>query len=934
MLSRDLIEVVNGQQAWAFVGSGFSADAGYPSWQVLLDGVLAGLDQGAREEITSARLFERSYSEQKYPESFDVIQSICGKELLDRAICRIIMSTKPVHGLTRLIANWPFAGYITTNYDGLIETELHALRQRGWIAIGNSESEIPKVASDATGIVWHIHGSCEMERDRSRLVVSETDYDELYGSDTLLVRQIKALLTQRRLVFFGVGFRDNEFIRLLKAVGAVSTSARPGYAFVGGLTGKEHSVERRKYLEKYNLDTIPYSLDRPGHHRLRDMVQTHGAFVLKRELLFGKARREIPRYDPDATGLLVYNTLVLNEGFSISNPEQETLVRSRILSLVHYGAAVGLDEIAVDLGERIRLLNAEGCAPEDPQRRIAVALDRLAGEGFIEFTTDGSAIELTATGRDLVAGRAAQSARLRDQFGQSVLDRVLETAGELGGRASAVAEVATAFLEDTLGRRALGVAQVLFSSSRDIGRFHIVALLQQLPEYLEQLGGQDEAIALVAIVQEMLAAPTEEEKRYLALVLQARFGAQLLGYDPRALAARIEELSRTLFLIDSTTLIPLFASGSTGFDAANLLVDSLLGVNASVCSTALLVEEVAEHARWPLEGGVIEKSGATSPETVAASQGREGYRRNVFLDGFVNTLADGDIGANYLDYMYRECQCSIKSSLISVAESFIEKAEASGVKIVRFGEYEAFSPELWVERDNLQVAIAQRRKSSDTYTHSRQVKAEAEALIIVEEAKAGNSPFPVKEIRNAYFVSHTRILDQIRPAGYPVTIRPEAVMQLMSTVRGCAPEELQGLVDQLLWELSERDMALVDRHVMRRAFSDLISAAATELDEQFLINRARTAERYGAERHQAFSEKTIVDLPVFVRSYFAQEADQLRADLARERQLRQKEQEKADLTDKEKEELEKYRQRRREKEASAERRKRALRSGQGKRKRK
>ena len=162
--------------------------------------------------------------------------------------------------------------------------------------------------------------------------------------------------------------------------------------------------------------------------------------------------------------------------------------------------------------------------------------------------------------------------------------------------------------------------------------YHMVGLLQALPEFMSQLSTNEEAIALVQLILGTLARPSDLESRYVGLALQARFGVDLLGYSPDVLQARVRELSRTLFLIDSTTLIPLLARSSEAHSAANLLIDQLKAVGSTVATTSLLLLEVTEHAQWALSH-VESNNGLLTTGTFVTATGRAGSRSNAFLEG-------------------------------------------------------------------------------------------------------------------------------------------------------------------------------------------------------------------------------------------------------------------------------------------------------------
>ena len=59
-------------------------------------------------------------------------------------------------------------------------------------------------------------------------------------------------------------------------------------------------------------------------------------------------------------------------------------------------------------------------------------------------------------------------------------------------------------------------------------RPHVLILVQNLPVPFDRRVWQ-EALALVEVIQDFLAQPTEAEARYIGVALQARFSVTLLG---------------------------------------------------------------------------------------------------------------------------------------------------------------------------------------------------------------------------------------------------------------------------------------------------------------------------------------------------------------------------------------------------------------------
>src|SRR5207237_10899390 len=104
------------------------------------------------------------------------------------------------------------------------------------------------------------------------------------------------------------------------------------------------------------------------------------------------------------------------------------------------------------------------------------------------------------------------------------------------------------------------------------------------------------------------------------------------------------------------------------------------------------------------------------------------------------------------------------------------------------------------ERDTLQIRMRVKRETRGTFRHDRQVRAEAEALIIVREIRAARLRLDSEELAGGFFVSNTRVIDEVAGAGSPITMRPDAVLQWLATLRPGDIGELKALTSGLLSE--------------------------------------------------------------------------------------------------------------------------------------
>lgn len=902
MLRTDLLELINGGRAWAFVGSGVSADAGSPTWAGLVERVVRGVEENIRTEIIEDTLYRRALESQDYSRCFSRIQAHVGRNRLEVLVRSAFDAVTTQSQLVRRIADWPFAGYITTNYDRLLANALN-ISGRGWIVVGNTDDEARKVSGGASNVIWHIHGATSLGGDRSRLILTSEDYDDLYLEEGRIVTQLRTLMIHTRVVFIGFGFRDPEVTRLLRRVGRFSNPARPVYAFMSGLSGSEHEAERQDFFHKFNVDIIPYQTPDNDHSQLLALLEVYSALTLRRSLRFNQPERPCPSYDPETTGLLLYNELALRGGGGLSVDKVEVLLRATILPFLSYGPR-SVADLLRELEPRIVALTPGAIKASRLEARVESVLQELVAAELVTLDSAATAA-LTEIGRDLVANQSATAARLSEQFASSLVSRATELHSIDGEASTRIARAAESFFKQCIERRALGVALAMQAYRADYQSYHMVALLQALPDFMDQLPSPGEAMSLSKVVQGVLARPTEAEAKYIGLALQARFGVNILGYDADTLRARARDIADTLFLVDSHTLIPFLARSSPGFGSARLLIERLRGMGSAIATTTLLVEEVAEHARWAMRR-VDPDSGFVSVETLRAATGRVGNRSNAFLDGFLEELSRGAAPPRFAQYL--GTVCALRPGARSCSSDDVKRTlEQQDIVCAAFAQWKGFSDDLFSERDHVQGEIAKRREERETFRHERQVRAEAEALLVVRNLRARKFTLENRTISNAYFLSHTRVVDEVAGPGLPITMRPEAALQWVATLAGCGVDELALLTNGLVWELSERGVAMVDTSRLHAVFSPLVAASKEKLEEEVEHHRALIAQRYGEDAEKAFRELNELDVPIVLESYYAQRAEELAKRVADEERKRKEAQVQAKMSEKDAAELRRLR---------------------------
>jgi hypothetical protein len=337
MLRTDLIELLNHGDVWAFVGAGASVDSGAPTWQDLLSRVMARLPSEKGQEIIRDSHIIAAQKAKNFPRCFSRVEHFVDRDTLERALIDEIQRHSTPGELLKILANWPLAGYVTTNYDVLLYSALRSIGYAGgWTSAGNSETEVRKLAGNVRHVIWHLHGCVAYDRKDYRLVLTEEDYEKTYLESSRVATQLKGFLTQNRVLFVGFSFDDTELQRLLRVVALYSNPARPAYAFLSGLTGAAGEQKRVELLERFNVDVIPYDIVNNSHDNLRRLIGVYSSFILKRNQKFGQPERPCPSYHHETTSLLVYNKLAASKTLDIRDDTLGSILKARVISLLKF----------------------------------------------------------------------------------------------------------------------------------------------------------------------------------------------------------------------------------------------------------------------------------------------------------------------------------------------------------------------------------------------------------------------------------------------------------------------------------------------------------------------------------------------------------------------------------------------------------------------
>jgi hypothetical protein len=786
--------------------------------------------------------------------------------------------------LTKLLADWPFAGYITSNYDDLLPRALRSISDRaaGWTVIGNTSAEIRKLSGDPDRCVWHIHGALELPPERSQLVLTTSDYSRVYAPGSATVDMFKAILARHRLVFVGFGFADTYLLDVLANVAkATADPSRPVIAIMPSTVTDD---KREKLSRECNVQVLTYPYTH-GHEKALEYLQLHDALAWRRSYHLQQPTKPCPSFDEETTSLLLYNELALSDATRVRDDVLLPLLEMKVLAHLSTNPQVKIVELADDLKARVAVIRGAPARDDETTalaQEMNSALLHLQRDGYVEFLADGT-LRLTTKGSDTVSNKRAAAERFGDEFSSSMLARVEREAGHLSRvQINRVATTADRFLKESIARRALAVASAIAKTNVDQKQSSIVGLLQHLPEYVSTMYSADEALPLLKIVTDLLFDPTPSERKYISVALQATFSTNLLGCDAATIKTRQREMRETAFLLDASILVPYFAVASSGHAAAKSLVDKLLTLGCNVFTTTDFVQELTSHALTAKRYYQSDKIQTTKN----LNRARSG-RLNAFVEGFHNSLGASETilrQQGMQQYLEKTCRLPL---ILGGKENNVEVVSRA---ITNIGIRVLSAKHLLDDTGKAQAVayeskIRAWREGNASLGHPEQPTAEANATALVERIRCravAEIPCP-----QSYFVTSTRYVDTLTTER--VVFSPDALLQFAITLSGWSHDEMTVLGSNLFSELMDRNIVLLSNQHLATMFLPLADLSREQLGEMLARHRNKILERFSAEEVDRWSTVPDADLPNLVERIGFQVLDHMQRENDRLRVAKDKE---------------------------------------------
>lgn len=874
----ELTRLINTGKCWAIVGAGASCEMGLPSWEGLARGIYAHIRESGVEH--DSKTYSKYIENRKFPEMFSLAErDLGGIDELLQVVGKKLSPKRERGDIYGFLSMWPFGCYLTTNFDDHMKDHLDYTGV-GFTVLGNSANDFKKLRNDTHGVVVKLHGSLD---DSSNVVLTSTQYADFRSSPSreYFRRKLGAIFEMTDIVIVGYSFSDPDIEFILEQAHHFASAQHPIYMIAADVSAEE----ARELYRNSNIRVITYPNPDGTHAALQQRVlPLMNRFIAPR--VVGELPEEIrqPEGDDTAASLYIYTQARLQDpGGDFAERALEALIlrqlskngnqeKRSVSSLV---ASLPIPNIAEDL-----------------RARAHEVAKRLEKQNLLEWGAQG-VVQLTHEGQARVDENQAQSELLREQVAAQIkLDFGHEFPESAEHEVQSFVEAAMRGLRLAMKRRGLSIAACVFAGAA--ANLHEgLDIFGFLREASNQLGKFEYRAFYIEYLAGIIEKPSQLFTCFLAALSQGHFAFHALGLHRAASRLRHDWLASTVWILDSSVVLPLLAKNCYSHSYAIDLFKRIRDLEIRVFTTQNLFEEVVGHLKWAVT--CIDKYGTESTEFMMIALLRGDYKQNVFIDGFVRSAA---IHPAMTFELYLESIFG-KNATDNLDIAVEQVLSAFNVQTKRFSKWEGFKSIDWGDRPYWSQQIRDDRVAHDTYRNESQCEAEAEVIILLLGERNGLFKALEEGQSRAYFVTHSGVLRRVFPKPDCPVWSPEAFYRYLLLFRTEEPWDDVAVYETIRADLFLSGLSVIDKQLYAKFFNPQVNEANLKMDE------VRALIRKGEASYLEALSEFYDTVPELERPFYAL---QVAWDTAkRERERANRIETSAPLMDKERNELERLR---------------------------
>ncbi len=841
LIEEQLLDSINSGTCYALVGSGPSCEMGYPSWNQLAHAVVDAVKRTTGKEELDA--YPKLLRQDKFSDLFERAEQDIGHEAMIAEI-RSVLRPSVNHGdIYGYLSKWPFAGYLTTNYDDELYNHLH--RDGVFCTrLLNSPNDFKQITTTARDFVAKLHGELGSER----LVLTAASYRELRSAPLgeYFRQKIEAVFSLCRVCIIGYGLRDPDIEYILEKAKYFSSPNNP--VFMLGTGFDRHETD--DLFRKYNIRVIPYENLDGTHRQLRRILSTYDGHIVPR----ASVTLQLPAKSREDTEMA--SSLFIFTQMQLAGKSAEFLEDAAMATLLPMllNTSEGVVPTREDLARAIPIAKSfwQGISNDRAQELVR----KLVDSGWAK-EVEGRVVA-TDRGRELVEEGKRQRQLLVDQFyGQACLDLQREFPEIPEIQINAFSRALDMSLVEAFRRRGLEIVNFIVHD-QPVRIPDASDLFRSFKTLSASLAGQDVRYFFIRYATELLTRPNSLQKQYLWHLSQGYFAYHALLLDPQFRVFQKSLLSGSVWVLDSSLIIPLLAKGCLNHKFTIDLFVRLQKLGAPAITLAGIVDEVEEHALWARD--FVKKHGEGSPELLRAALAMSDFRQNLFIDGYIQSRADGAC-LNFGHYIAgiftgHNWQASI-----------IRKLGEFQVGVIQLREWKGFEAKDWSEVEHYTQILMRLRHEAGTYRSEEQCRVEGEVLTALINETLGRYSFRKEGSRQggAYFVSNSGVFNGIEAAPgerMKFAWKPEAFYRFLLCFPVVAPSE-DYLQQCMLGGFLTSGIQIIDAKRYGAYFGPLIRQARLTFNEVVQHYHTTVRNRFSIGVEQAFDEAPDLQKPFF-----------------------------------------------------------------------
>ncbi|MCJ7544232.1 MAG: SIR2 family protein, partial [Phycisphaerae bacterium] len=390
MFDPELMKKINSGRCFAMVGSGPSCELGYPSWKALAEATrdhVLGQNPKADKESYAALL-----AKEDHPALFRQAEIDLGGKaaLISHTKSLLRRGFAPVrYPIYSILARWPFACYLTTNFDDELQRYLAEAGEHYRVVLNRPE-DLSLLRDGVSHLVIKVHSDLDHPDD---VVLTSQDYDRILASPSAeyLREKLRQVFEMFHVFIVGHGMKDPDLQLILRVAKHTASPLHPIYMALTSIT----SAEIREFREQYNIQVVPYKDHDGSHSQLRRLLGVADHFICSRRVAVPSSSPVNADQEEAAASLLLFRRLRL---VAAADPGCVAPLVLRVLA----GASEPMPPEHILADPSLALLTRS----PDFAQAVGTALQALCTSGLA--TTVEGAYGATPLGREQVAKVAAE----------------------------------------------------------------------------------------------------------------------------------------------------------------------------------------------------------------------------------------------------------------------------------------------------------------------------------------------------------------------------------------------------------------------------------------------------------------------------------------------------------------------------------------------